>query len=85
MFNSRPLIVKTCTPGFNFNEEVLRVIPLGVKLPNLPLNCWTADSLSRIVNILVAPRFADEATMKQKKIPYARLSVEIDATLFFLS
>lgn len=38
-FNYRPLIVNPWDANFNFNEEILRVIPLWVKLPNLPLNC----------------------------------------------
>lgn len=36
-YNSRPLIVKPWTANFNFNEEVLKVIPIFIKLPNLPL------------------------------------------------
>lgn len=38
-FFNKPIIVKPWSPDFNFYEEVLRVIPLWIRLPNLPLNC----------------------------------------------
>lgn len=37
--NSKSVITRAWTGNFDFNEEVLKTIPLWVKLPNLPLNC----------------------------------------------
>lgn len=37
MYFGKPIITKPWTHNFDFNEEVLKVIPLWVKLPNLPL------------------------------------------------
>lgn len=37
--NSKSVITKVWTPDFDFKEEVLKILPLWVKLPNLPLNC----------------------------------------------
>ncbi|XP_048498189.1 uncharacterized protein LOC104900325 [Beta vulgaris subsp. vulgaris] len=79
-YNNRPIIVKPWTANFNFNEEVLKVIPLWIKLPNLPLNCWSADSLSRIGSLLGVPLYANECTSKQLRISFARILVEIDVT-----
>ncbi|KAH0707209.1 hypothetical protein KY290_011763 [Solanum tuberosum] len=45
---NRPVIIKPWASDFNFKEEVLRTIPLWVKLPNFPLNCWTATTLGKI-------------------------------------
>lgn len=44
----RPVIIKPWTLEFNFKEEILTTIPLWVKLPNLPLNCWNSVVLSKI-------------------------------------
>ncbi|XP_059315396.1 uncharacterized protein LOC132066006 [Lycium ferocissimum] len=53
MLNNRPVIVKGWTPGFNFNDEVLRTIPLWVRLPNLPLSCWVeVDVTHKLPNCL---------------------------------
>ena len=39
MFFGRPAIVKAWSDKFDFHAEILRTIPLWVKLPNLSLNC----------------------------------------------
>lgn len=77
---NRPVIVKAWDEGFNFENEIMTVIPLWVQLPNLPLNCWGMNSLSRIGSILGTPLFADECTTNQNRISYARMLVEIDVT-----
>ncbi|TMW81652.1 hypothetical protein EJD97_008480 [Solanum chilense] len=48
MLNNKPIIVKVWNSDFNFNKEVLQTVPIWVKYPNLTLNCWSMDSLSRI-------------------------------------
>lgn len=53
---------------------------MWVKLPNLPLNCWSTDSLSRLGSLLGVPIYADECTTKQLHIPFARILVEMDVT-----
>lgn len=80
MIANRPIIVKDWVAGFCFEKEVLREIPLWVRLPKLPLNCWSGDSLSRIGSVLGKPICADECTSKQQRISYARLLVEVDVT-----
>lgn len=55
MLNNRPIIVKVWRPEFDFNKEVLQTPPIWVKYPNLPLSCWSMDSLSRIISGLGEP------------------------------
>ncbi|XP_056697410.1 uncharacterized protein [Spinacia oleracea] len=80
MFFGKPMIVKPWTTSFNFQEEILRVVPVWVRLPNLPLSCWGADSLSRIGSLLGDPLFADDCTSKQQRISFARILIEVDVT-----
>lgn len=80
MIYGRPMIVKAWAPNFNFNDEILRTIPLWVRLPNLPLNCWSSDSLSRLGSVVGVPVCADEYTTNQSRISYARLLIEVDIT-----
>lgn len=58
----------------------MRVIPIWVKLPNLPLNCWGNDSLSRIGSMIRVLLLAGECTSKQLRISFARILIEVDAT-----
>lgn len=76
----KPVIVKAWKLEFSFKDEVLKVIPLWIQLPNLALNYWGMDSLSRIGSLIGKPLFADECTTKQKRISYARMLVEVDMT-----
>ncbi|XP_057250082.1 uncharacterized protein LOC130591164 [Beta vulgaris subsp. vulgaris] len=66
--------------SFNFHNEVLKVIPIWIKLPNLPLNCWSEDSLSRIGSLIGVPLYADECTSKALRVSFARILVEMDVT-----
>lgn len=63
---NRPLVIKEWDADFSFEKEVLREIPLWIRLPKLPLNCWGNDSLSRIGSVIGKPICADECTSLQK-------------------
>ncbi|XP_057250647.1 uncharacterized protein LOC125497821 [Beta vulgaris subsp. vulgaris] len=80
LFYGKPMIVKPWTASFNFHNEVLKVIPIWIKLPNLPLNCWSEDSLSRIGSLIGVPLYADECTSKALRVSFARILVEMDVT-----
>lgn len=67
-------------PNFNFHEKVLKVIPIWIKLPNIPLSYWGPESLSRIGSAVGVPVYVDECTTKQLRIAYARILVEMDVT-----
>lgn len=77
---SKPMIVKEWVMNFSLEKEILKEVPLWIHLPNLPLNCWSVDSLSRIGSVIGVPVCADECTSLQKRISYARLLVEVDVT-----
>ncbi|KAH0644894.1 hypothetical protein KY284_032778 [Solanum tuberosum] len=76
----RPVIMKPWVPEFIFKEEILTTIPLLVKLPNLPLNCWNAVVLSKIGSSLGKSLYADECTSQVNMISFARILFEVDIT-----
>ncbi|XP_021756872.1 uncharacterized protein LOC110721944 [Chenopodium quinoa] len=78
MFYGKP--VKPWTDKFDFSSEILRTIPLWVKIPNLPLNCWGAETLSKIRSTLGVPICADECTSRHLRVSFAKLLIEIDIT-----
>lgn len=80
MFYGKPAIVKPWSAKFDFHAEILRVVPLWVKFPNLPLHCWSPNTLSRIGSTLGVPVCADSCTSRQLRVSFARLLVEIDVT-----
>ncbi|XP_060183267.1 uncharacterized protein LOC132613254 [Lycium barbarum] len=78
--NNRPVIIKPWAADFNFCDEVLRTIPIWFKFPNLPLNCWSMDSLSRISSGLGNPIYANACTTTMDRISFARVLIEVDIT-----
>lgn len=83
--NRKPIVVKQWKLGFNFVAEVLKNYPVWVQLHNLPLSCWSKESLSRIGSAIGVPKFADDCTTRCKRINYARILVEVDVTSVLLS
>lgn len=76
----RPVIIKKWTSEFDFQRDILREVPVWIKLHNLPLCCWSIESLSRIASIVRVPLCADQCTSDQQRVNYARVLVQVDMT-----
>jgi hypothetical protein len=63
-----------------FSKDDLSRIPVWVKLHNVPLDYWTNKGLSYVVSALRVPLHADITTLIRKRLTYARVCVEIDAS-----
>ncbi|XP_058733512.1 uncharacterized protein LOC131605135 [Vicia villosa] len=75
-----PMLLRDWKPGFNMKNDMLRTIPIWVKLPQLPLELWGAKSLNKIGSAIVTPVVIDECTAQKLRASYARILIEIDAT-----
>ncbi|KAG5570618.1 hypothetical protein H5410_060384 [Solanum commersonii] len=60
----KPIILKPWSIDFDLSKEFPTKIPLWVKFPNLPMTCWSKDSLSRIASTVGKSVYADECTAK---------------------
>lgn len=67
-------------PDFCLHRDVLRILSIWVKFPQLPLHLWGAKSLGKIGSALGKPLFTDECTANKLRISYARILVEVDIT-----
>ncbi|KAH0686275.1 hypothetical protein KY289_017033 [Solanum tuberosum] len=74
--NNKPIILKPWSIDFDLSKEFPMEIPLWVKFPNLPMTCWSKNSLSRIASAVGKPVYADECTAKQTRISFARMLIE---------
>lgn len=54
MFN-RPLMLGPMLAFFNFSAKEISKVPVWVKFPNLPLECWSPRCLSKIGGMLGKP------------------------------
>ncbi|XP_058733155.1 uncharacterized protein LOC131604751 [Vicia villosa] len=75
-----PLLIRDWTPGFSLKEDMLRTLPIWVKLPHLPLHLWGVRSLNKIGSALGNPLVTNECTASKARVSYARILVEVDVT-----
>jgi hypothetical protein len=74
------LVLKRWQPSLSLSQEELRNIPLWAKIHNLPFELWTSKGLSFVASALGIPLHADHVTLTRKRLSYARVCVEVDAT-----
>jgi hypothetical protein len=74
----RPLILKIMPEFFDFQANDMTKLPTWVKLPNLPLRCWTSLCLSKIGSMIGKPIHCDIPTTTMSRLSYARILVEVD-------
>ncbi|KAJ6376465.1 hypothetical protein OIU76_025586 [Salix suchowensis] len=74
----RTLILKEMPEYFDFNSEEMSIVPVWIKLPNLPLKCWSSNCLSKIASVIGKPILSDKSTSSMARLSYARILVEID-------
>ncbi|KAL3846330.1 hypothetical protein ACJIZ3_003733 [Penstemon smallii] len=74
----RPLLLKIMPKCFEFGDEGVSDVPVWVNLPDLPLDCWNAKALSKIVSKIGKPIATDKLTHTKERLSYARvMSVSI--------
>eukprot|EP00253_Pinus_taeda_P023673 PITA_23673 len=69
------LYLNKWTSDFDPAVDVPKVVPVWVRLPNLPVHCWNLDSLIHIGNSL--GKFIDRASNKDR-YDCAKICVEVD-------
>ena len=53
-------------------------MPAWVKFPNLPLECWTPNCLSKIASMFGITLQSDRLTSIMTRLSYARVLVEVN-------
>ena len=76
----RNLMLKLMPRCFRFGGEDFATVPVWVKLPDLPLDCWNDRALSKIVSRVGKPITTDKLTRTKERLSYARVLVEVDAS-----
>jgi len=74
----RPLILKIMPEFFDFTTSDMVRMPIWVRFPNLPLQCWSPICLFKIASVLGKPVHTDTPTASMTRLSYARVLVEID-------
>ncbi|KAJ6315637.1 hypothetical protein OIU78_018995 [Salix suchowensis] len=79
MFGGKTILLQKWQPGFQFDKNKIRTIPVWARLQGLPFPLWNKKGLSMAASMVGKPIASDEATMQCTRLEYARVCVEIDA------
>jgi hypothetical protein len=74
------MLLRDWKPDFSLKRDMLRTLPIWVKLPQLPLYLWGIKSLNKIGSAIGNPLVTDECTAHKLRVSYARLFIEVDVT-----
>jgi len=74
----RPLILRSMPAFFDFSYSTMHTVPVWIKFPNLPLQCWSLKCLSKIASVLGKPVQSDMLTHTMSRLSYARVLVEVN-------
>ncbi|KAJ6374041.1 hypothetical protein OIU78_029696 [Salix suchowensis] len=83
MFGGKNIILQKWTPQFQFDQSKINHVTVWIRLRGLPLPLWTKQGLSMAASMVGKPQSCDEQTINCKRLDYARLCVELDASLPF--
>lgn len=75
-----PLLLKQWKLGMQLDVKSMQMLPIWIKLPDLALQFWTVNMLSRIASMIGKPCGIDKLTRDKVRLSYARIMVEVDAS-----
>lgn len=70
--HNRSMMLSEWKPGFSMKRDMLRIIPLRVKLAQLPLHILGARNLSKIESVIGTPLVTYECTTHKLRVSYAK-------------
>ena len=85
IFAGRYLVLRWWSIGLSLAKETLSSIPVWVQLSGIPLEYWSAEGLSHIASAVGIPLYADAATEDCFRVSFARICVEVDASVPLLN
>ncbi|CAH9134929.1 unnamed protein product [Cuscuta epithymum] len=74
----RMLMLKELSEGFSFEDEEFLKVPLWVKFPRYPMECWNEEKINIVASKVAQPIYTDGVTNEKTKLDYARVLIEVD-------
>ena len=81
MFGGKNIVLQQWHPRFQFDKNNISTLPVWVRLHGLPFPLWSKSGLSMAASMVGRPLSCDESTYTCTKLDYARVCVEVDASL----
>ncbi|KAJ6397264.1 hypothetical protein OIU84_020266 [Salix udensis] len=81
IFGGKAIILQQWHPSYKFDKNKISKIPVWIRLHGLPFPLWSKMGLSHAASMVGRPLACDSQTYTCSRLEYARLCVEIDASL----
>ncbi|KAJ6418673.1 hypothetical protein OIU84_001944 [Salix udensis] len=81
LFGGKAIILQQWHPSYKFDKNKISKLPVWVRLHGLPFPLWSQTGLSLAASMVGRPLSCDSQTYNCERLEYARLCVEIDASL----
>ncbi|KAJ6345150.1 hypothetical protein OIU78_007929 [Salix suchowensis] len=81
LFGGKAIVLQQWHPGFKFDKNKISKLPVWIRLHGLPFPLWSQEGLSIAASMVGRPLSCDAQTYNCQRLEFARLCVEIDATL----
>jgi len=85
MFGGKNIVLQQWHPRIQFDKNKISTLPVWIRLHGLPFPLWSKQGLSLAASMVGKPLSCDESTYNCTRLEYARLCVEIDASLPYVS
>ncbi|KAG5238004.1 DUF4283 domain-containing protein [Salix suchowensis] len=80
LFGGKTILLQKWHPGFQFDKNKIKSLPVWARLHGLPFPLWNKQGLSLAASMVGKPLACDEATLKGSRMEYARVCIELDAS-----
>uniref|UniRef100_A0A6N2LC78 Uncharacterized protein n=1 Tax=Salix viminalis TaxID=40686 RepID=A0A6N2LC78_SALVM len=77
----KAIVLQQWHSGFKFDKNKISKLPVWIRLHGLPFPLWSQEGLSLAASMVGRPLSCDAQTYNCQRLEFARLCVEIDATL----
>ncbi|KAL3722033.1 hypothetical protein ACJRO7_034392 [Eucalyptus globulus] len=74
-----PLILQQWHPMMELKKDCHKIVPVWVRLRNLPINLWSASGISALASVIGKPFFVDNRTEQMAMVAFACICIEINA------
>ncbi|KAG5224321.1 DUF4283 domain-containing protein [Salix suchowensis] len=81
MFGGKNIVLQQWHPHFCFDKNKISKMPVWIRLTGLPFPLWTKQGLSLVATMVGRPLSCDEQTFNGTRLDYARICVEVDASM----
>ncbi|KAJ6676010.1 ZINC KNUCKLE CX2CX4HX4C-RELATED [Salix viminalis] len=85
LFGGKAILLQQWHHLFAFDKNKISKLPVWVRLHGLPFPLWNKEGLSQAASMIGRPLSCDSQTHNCERLEYARLCVEIDASLSKIS